>query len=245
MNKNPGAAGSLAFFLIHGYTGSPTDFNGLPKLLERAFGATVVTPLLPGNGTKIEDLEGLTIDDFILAAERSLRETMKNHERVIVVGHSFGGHIALYLAARYRINGVITTSIPYRLKFPFNIPGISLLGLFKKRWKKKLPEEEQKRREHSFYYKDMPAYGMTILSEANELLREYLPRVNSPLLTVQATREYLADLKSIDAIQNAVRSSVKEKMLVDHGSHGIFYSGLEENIYAGIVTFVERHCLPA
>ena len=53
------------FFLIHGYTGSPTDFHNLPYLLNQKLKANVIVPLLPGHGTTIEDLDTLDFEDFL------------------------------------------------------------------------------------------------------------------------------------------------------------------------------------
>ncbi len=47
------------FILIHGYTGSVTDFNELPNYLHKKFNANVKVVCLKGHGTKIEDLEML------------------------------------------------------------------------------------------------------------------------------------------------------------------------------------------
>ena len=53
------------FFLIHGYTGSPTDFNALPDYLFSRYPVDVKVMLLKGHGTKIEDLDDLELQDFL------------------------------------------------------------------------------------------------------------------------------------------------------------------------------------
>ena len=53
------ADSELLFFLIHGYTGSPDDFNELPEYLHKNIKANVKVILLKGHGTRIEDLDNL------------------------------------------------------------------------------------------------------------------------------------------------------------------------------------------
>ncbi len=109
--------GEEVFLLIHGYTGSPTDFNGLPEFLHKQHNASVFIPLLPGHGTRVEDLRGVTKDDFMQVAEAVLQDLLAKHSRVIVGGHSFGGQVALHLAARYPVSGVFVSAMPYKLRF--------------------------------------------------------------------------------------------------------------------------------
>src|SRR3989344_4635707 len=71
-------------FLVHGYTGSPTDFNGLPDFVFQNYGADVKIPLLPGHGTKIQDLDSLTFNDFLTFIEQEFKTAQKDYKRVII-----------------------------------------------------------------------------------------------------------------------------------------------------------------
>ncbi len=68
------------FFLIHGYTGSPTDFNNLPRLLHKKFNANVKVILLKGHGTKIEDLDNITYNDFFNQIREELEKDIKKRK---------------------------------------------------------------------------------------------------------------------------------------------------------------------
>ncbi len=145
------------FFLIHGYTGSPTDFNGLGEYLHKKFNANVRIIRLKGHGTKIEDLDKLEYEDFLEQAERGLKKDLKKGREIVIGGVSFGAQLALNLAAKYHVMGVFTVVIPHKLKFPFNIPFMSILGAFKKKWRKRLHATEIKLRKNAFHYKEMHA----------------------------------------------------------------------------------------
>ena len=146
-----GAEGPREFFLIHGYTGSPSDFNHLPALLHDRFEARVYAPRLVGHGTRVEDLSPLRLTDFIANAEHELRATLRQGKRIVIGGHSFGGQLALFLAARYPVSAVFATALPYRLRFPLWLPGMGLVAKLRPAWPKRLPRAELAERAHAFH----------------------------------------------------------------------------------------------
>ncbi|HEV3401546.1 MAG TPA: alpha/beta fold hydrolase [Acidimicrobiales bacterium] len=92
-----GPAGAL---LLHGFTGSPHSVRGVAAALAGA-GLAVEAPLLPGHGTRMEDLLRTGWDDWFAAVERSWHGLRSRCERVAVFGLSMGGSLALALAAAH------------------------------------------------------------------------------------------------------------------------------------------------
>lgn len=152
------------FLLIHGYTGSPTDFNNLASYLHKKFDANVRIPLLKGHGTKIEDLDNLGYEDFLEQVEEELKKDLAKGRKIVLGGYSFGGMLALYLASKYPVEGVVDIVTPYSLKWYFNIPLIFLLIKMKKYWKKHITEKERTLRKNAFRYEQMHSNGIFILS---------------------------------------------------------------------------------
>lgn len=235
----------LAFLLIHGYTGSPTDFNGLSHFLHDQMGASVFVPLLPGHGSRVEDLRSLTKDDFVKYAEENLKEILAKHKRVIVGGHSFGGQVALYLAARYPVEGVFVTAVPYRVAFPLSFPGLYKMWklLFKKEFvKKKFSEREMavRKRVRAFSYDYMPTYGLKLILDMNADLRECLSKVTSPVLSIYLHGDTIAHSGSGEAIEASVGSTVKKNLIFNALEHGAFFSEHAEDIYKEIAGFFKK-----
>ena len=108
------------FFLIHGYTGSPTNFYDLPQYLNKRFNANIVIPVLIGHNTTVEDLDNLNFEDFLPPLEKELKKELNKGKEIILGGYSFGGQLALYLASKYPVKGVFNVSTPIKLKFPFS-----------------------------------------------------------------------------------------------------------------------------
>src|SRR5439155_6464493 len=74
-----------------------------------ARGLTVVGPRLPGHGTSVEDLSAVTWRDWVREVEAALADLATRCPSVVVVGLSFGGALALHLAATHpdELRGVV------------------------------------------------------------------------------------------------------------------------------------------
>ena len=87
-----------AVLLIHGFLASPSVFGTLPADLTAA-GLAVHAPLLPGHGTRPDDMKGRTHADWVAAAQEAYDALVADERfsKVSVVGFSFGGTLALRL----------------------------------------------------------------------------------------------------------------------------------------------------
>lgn len=239
------AAGNHEFFLIHGYTGSPTDFNGLERVLHQEFAATVKIIAMKGHGTHIEHLDGLHYRDFFEQVETELKRDLDSGKTIILGGMSFGGQLALSLAARYPVAGVFTIAVPYRLKFPFSIPGLPTIGIWKKYWPKHmgLAERMMREREHAVYYTRMPISGLKIVRRANRDLRRRLGRIHCPCLTIYSTKDPVGHYKCVATIENSISSPVKESVISNNQIHNLFFSTDRALVTQKIVDFCRRHAV--
>ncbi|PUU88259.1 MAG: esterase/lipase [Halanaerobium sp.] len=105
------------FFLIHGYTGSPTDFNGLPEYLNSNLDVNVKVMLLRGHGRTVQALDNIGLKDFINQIEAELKSDLEKYEEVILGGVSFGAQMALHFASKFPVDGVFNVCLPYKHHF--------------------------------------------------------------------------------------------------------------------------------
>ncbi len=229
------------FFLIHGYTGSPTDFNGLGEYLYKRFNANVKIIRLKGHGTTIDELDHLEYKDFLEQVDSELKKDLKKGREVVIGGVSFGAQLALDLAARYPVKGVFTVSVPYKLKFPFNIPLLGVLGIFKKKWKKRLEATEIRLREHAYHYKEMHAKGLKLVKVGINESGKNLERITAPILTIHSKREPIAHYSGVEYIERRVKSAVKRSFIFERPNHNLFYSDDSEEIKQLIGDFSEEN----
>lgn len=217
------AEAERAIVLIHGYTGSPGDFGSLPDELARELQARVYAPLLPGHGTQVEDLLSVSFDQLYEAARAAVASAQATHRTVAIAGHSFGGQLALLLAAEMGVAAVCTTVVPFMLRPPFSLPGARFLAQTKKLWKKHLPPEELSARRDAFYYPEMPGIALLMVHEGNKRLRRALPHVTAPILMIHAQHDMLSYPESGRALLALCKSRIRRTALVKNGRHSVFF----------------------
>jgi esterase/lipase len=232
-----------AFFMIHGYSGSPMDFSKLPQYLQKEFGASVYIPVLKGHGTKVEDLDDINYGDFISQIEEEFLKVKKTGKKIVIVGISFGAQLVLYLAAKYKIEGVVSISPPYKMKFPFNLPGMEVLGFFKKYWKKpvKVNEREKRIAAGDTNYSHMHSNGLKLTKKSSEDLSGRLINIKSPCLVVTSKGDRLGNYKSGKIIIDKIGSKKKKALLLNTEVHNLFYSPVEKSVEDEIGEFISEN----
>jgi carboxylesterase len=104
------AGGPHGVLVVHGFTGNPQSMRGLAEAFAAA-GFAVELPLLPGHGTKVEDMVPTRWEDWSGAAEVAFQELSTRCDRVVVAGLSMGGTISVWLAAHHpEIAGVVAVN---------------------------------------------------------------------------------------------------------------------------------------
>lgn len=87
---------------LHGWGGSKESFTELRKALKDA-DLAILTPDLPGFGSEPEPQRAWTTDDYadwVVGWLKRQRIAESTNQRILLLGHSHGGRIAIKLAAR-------------------------------------------------------------------------------------------------------------------------------------------------
>ena len=229
------------FIFIHGYTGSTSDFNALPELLARTFDARVSCPLLPGHGTSVRDLIGLTREDLFSPIESQIEEAVSNGKQVVLIGLSMGAQVALYLASKYRVRGVIAIGVTHQLRFPLNLPLVGLIGLVKRRWKKRLTTVERMFRAENknIYYDEMLSDGWFIARTLRTLVSCRAHHIVQPVLFIHSKMERLANPSGILSLARLITGRSRIHLL-ENDSHNMLYSEAGTLAMTHIITFIEH-----
>ena len=124
--------------VIHGFTGSPASVRPWAAELA-AQGWTVRVPRLPGHGTRWQDMNLTTWQDWYAEVDAALADLRARCDRVFVMGLSMGGTLTLRLAEQHgaEIAGIVLVNpsihteridrfaLPLVQRFVASFPGIS------------------------------------------------------------------------------------------------------------------------
>ena len=99
---------AVGILVLHGFTGSPKSMKPWGRELA-AQGWSVRVPRLPGHGTRWQDMNLTTWQDWYAEADRALAELTASCSKVFVMGLSMGGSLTLRLAEQHgdRISGIV------------------------------------------------------------------------------------------------------------------------------------------
>ncbi len=229
------------FIFIHGYTGSTSDFNGLPELLGRKFSAKVSCPLLPGHGTTVDDLIGLTQEDLFSSLELQIKDAVVQGKHVVLIGLSMGAQVALYMASKYKVRGVIAIAVTHQFKFPLNLSLVGHIGLLKRHWKKRYTMDENffHAQNKNIFYDEMLSDGWFIARKLRTLVANRAHHIDQPVLFIHSANERLADPSAIATLSKMITGHSTVKLLRSD-SHNIFYSSAHNLASTHIISFIDE-----
>jgi len=225
--------GSVGCVLIHGFTGTPWTYSELaPELISNNISVSV--PLLPGHGSKPEDLQNVRWQDWYESALDAFISLKNRCDRVFVAGHSVGGAIALLIAARNDVNGVISLSTPLK----FDTPGVKILPLLKffVRCIKKPSSHFSRIREAG--YDCYPTGGVLECVRLLKTLEGEIEKVRCPALFIHARGDRRVNSRNLDMLLQRVSSSEKYSLVLENSFHMITKSPDKEIISNRIISFI-------
>lgn len=231
---------------IHGFTGAP---EGLRFLAERLAGRglTVSAVLLPGHGTRVEDLEAVTWRDWTAHVEDAFDRLAARCGRVAVVGQSMGGLLALHVATvRARAAAVATLAAPLwldglaRRVVRWTAPGGWLNGRLRYVPKFRGPDVRDKAQKRNYHgYDRVPTRAIPELMALMAHVDGRLDQVRAPVLVLHGRQDHTVPFACAAALAEKTRA--ERLRALDHSYH-LLASDVERDVVAAEVgVFVERH----
>jgi carboxylesterase len=237
------ATGELpAVLLIHGFNGEPLDMEELEARL-RARGHATRNLLLPGHGTHVREFARMTFADWSGAVEGAARELLREHRRLLVMGHSMGGALTLHLAAREpRVAGIVALCPPLRM-FPGQFE-------FAARLRHVLPYLPTIREDvydpGARYRYDRHAYHWTPVAAAHSLfshlprLRGELAHIHCPALVVVAQKDHVVPAGDGIEIFRRLGTNDRELMVLERSYHVVMKDVEREDVFQRVEAFAHR-----
>ncbi|MBM4395946.1 MAG: alpha/beta fold hydrolase [Deltaproteobacteria bacterium] len=236
-----GARAPLGVLVLHGFTSHVHCVDPLVRPLD-AENLPYRFPILRGHGTRFEDMVGTTWKDWYADGEAALLDLSREVDKVVVVGLSMGGLVALDLAAKHRdkVAGVVTVAAAVRFADPLSVltPMLSKLVKF---WPSPnaYNDEELKRRENRNYPKFSTA-AFQSLREYAAYVPDVLSFVKAPILILQARKDTVVAPSAAKLIHEKVSSKEKQLMWFDKCNHEMLLDCEAPAVIDAVMGFVRR-----
>jgi carboxylesterase len=233
-------SGSRACLLVHGIAGSPAQMRGLGESLAAA-GLKAKGFVLPGHGTRPEDLYGIVWQDWYERLHEEYRALRKDHDEVVLIGFSIGAALSAHYAAHNPVDRLILLNIPlYPLngKYPTNLM-LKVYSVFFDKVKgkaEKLIGADGK--SFSFVYDWVPTAILHTMTELIDIVKGNLCRIEVPVLTIQARKDKVSGGRSGPFVHNNVGSNEKRLVMLDRDEHSIMVGNDREVVYREIFGFL-------
>lgn len=196
-------------------------------------------PLLPGHGTHLGNLNGISWKDWVEAVRESIHSLKISCDELFLIGLSMGGTIALLLAQESQCRGIVCLATPVKMK-QWMQHILPVLRPFKKEWEKKRDPAIDKHTAEMGYDR----YTTSSLIEFMKILkvcRKQLHRVTCPILIMHARDDRTVPANNAEIIYRNVCSREREILLLDHPAHMITRGKNQICVERKALEFIQAH----
>ena len=234
--------GKIGVLLIHGLTATAAEVRLLANNLHQR-GFTVAGPLLPGHGTKPEDMYDVTWHDWAWEVEMSYQHLATICDHVFVGGESTGGVLALDLARQKpEIRGVLCYAPAVKLA----LPNSSIIGLYAAApLVSSIPKSTMGTNEFWQGYRFYPLKGIRELIRLGRFVRAHLDEIKQPLLIIEGRHDKTIAPDCGDIISEGAASSVKERHCMEESAHVVLLENELPEITELTIKFIEKALAPS
>jgi len=231
--------GPVGVLLCHGFTSTPTSMRPWADDLVAA-GHTVSLPLLPGHGTRWQDMNRTTFEDWFGCVRTELGDLTSRCETVVVAGLSMGGTLALRLAETHpeAIAGLMLVN-PSVLTMRKDLAFLPVL-------KHLVPalngiaEDIAKPGQQEKAYTKTPLKALDSLRRTWPVVRQDLSKITMPLLLMRSAVDHVVEPENAKAVLDGVSSTDITEIVLERSYHVATLDYDAEEIFRQSRLFIER-----
>jgi carboxylesterase len=234
---------SIGVLLVHGYTGSPASMKPWAHALGEQ-GYAVEVPLLPGHGTRWQDLNGVRWTDWYAESEAAFDRLHADCDAVVVAGLSMGGCVALRLAETRgdQVSGIVLVN-PFVASMRTELHALPLLKLVVPSLRG-IVNDIKKPGQDEHGYPRLPLKGLAEVTSMWKVVVPELNLVTQPLLYFRSNDDHVIDVSSSPTILHGVSSTDVEERTLDNSYHVATLDNDAERIFTESAEFVARVTAP-
>ena len=234
------ADGPVGVLVSHGFTGCPQSVRGWAEHLHAEGGLSVRVPLLPGHGTRWQDMNATGWSDWYSAVEAAYDELRERCATVFVMGLSMGGTLALRVAEqRSDVAGVVTVNaslatdrkdaklLPVAKRLVGAFPGIG--------------SDIKKPGVTELAYPKLPLKAAHSFQQAWPVVRGDLQRISCPVLAFRSAVDHVVPAVSGRLLLEGLAGKDVEERVLDDSYHVATLDNDAPRIFAESLAFVRQH----
>ncbi len=238
--EGKGANKSIGILLVHGFTGSPASMRPWAEYLNQ-HGYTVTVPLLPGHGTRPEDLNMVKWQEWPAKVENDLNVLLQSCEKVFICGLSMGGGTVLNVATRYskQLAGIILVNPMIHVKLvPHQLAWV--ISRFQK-MRDSVGDDIKRPGITEWGYDSLPAVGVHQLLKMLSYTRKRLHDVTAPLQLFHSADDHTLPVSNTEIILAGVGSREKNRIELVNSYHVATLDYDQEIIFENSRIFIQSH----
>jgi len=231
----------LGVLIVHGFTGSLDTVRAVAPVAER-LGLPYRMPVLRGHGTRYEDLEGVRYLDWYADGLAAMQELLQEVERVVIVGLSMGGLVALRLAMEHgeRIAGLVLLAPALRFKDPLSAL-TPLIKLVFRYWDNPGSFEDLELAKACTNYPKFPTAAFSQLLDFGHEVERRLGEVKVPVTTLISRKDKTIHPIVIKLLEDKLGSREKHVVYFEKSGHEMLQDLEAEAVVAAIEAAIQQH----
>jgi len=229
-------AGPVGLLLLHGLTGTPDEVKPISDYLSPR-GYSTLGPWLEGHGTSPRDLARTHWQDWASSAWKAYDSLKARCEKIYVAGLSMGGDLALYLAARVPVTGVITLAAPVKVHdFRFN--AIGFFRFLQWRTSNLTGGVLDPTAAPHLTYPYVATRNLYELKKLMDKVLEDLPTISAPALVVQGKKDSMVPPFNGELVYQGLGSTAKHLLYLDRSDHVVTLDYDRQILFEKIEKFI-------
>ena len=231
-NKNVGV------LLLHGFTGSPASMRPWAHFLHQR-GFTVRVPLIPGHGTKWQDLNKVKWPQWTQKAQSELDALASECGKLFIFGLSMGGGNTLYTAAQNnsRLSGIVLVNPMIHIP-EFAIKFVDIIKHLQAK-RPSVGDDIKKPGVTEWGYDALPTKGVAQLHRMLKTTRRLLPSITTPLQLFHSVDDHILKVSNTEIVMNEIGSRDKTRIELANSYHVATLDFDAETIFENSLRFIE------
>ncbi len=214
-----------AIIYIHGIMGSPTEFRQLVENSDLSH-TNYKALLLPGHGVGGKDFIKSGPVDWQAHVNKEIDYHFHNNEKIILIGHSLGGLLALQAASDFNIAGIVLINTAMRTRMSVQQILLSLKVLFSSQ-NSKDPIVSTYRNSFGVGLHDwwtVPAWSLKLLDvlEVAKQTEKVLPLIKTRVKIFQSMKDETVNPISAEILKRGLVNSSVQLTYLNNSMHAYF-----------------------